>query len=183
MEPEEVAEAFRELKESGKVRNFGVSNHHPNQIELLKQYVKEDLIINQLQFSLMHTPLIDAGLNVNMQNRESIVRDSGLLPYSQLHNMTVQAWSPFQFGMMEGVFIDHPDFPEVNAALQELAERYNVSKSALAIAWILRHPANIQAIVGSMNPERIQSICKAQDIKLTREEWYSLYRAAGNNIP
>ncbi|MFS0560649.1 aldo/keto reductase [Terribacillus sp. 179-K 1B1 HS] len=183
MEPEEVAEAFRELKESGKVGNFGVSNHHPYQIELLKQYVKEDLIINQLQFSLMHTPLIDAGLNVNMQNRESVVRDSGLLPYSRLNNMTVQAWSPFQFGMIEGVFVDHPDFPEVNAALQELAEQYGVSKSAIAVAWILRHPANIQAVVGSMNPERIQSICKAQDIKLTREEWYKLYRAAGNNVP
>lgn len=183
MEPEEVAEAFRVLKESGKVRNFGVSNHHPYQIELLKQYVKEELIINQLQFSLMHTPLLDAGLNVNMQNRESVMRDSGLLPYSQLNKMTVQAWSPFQFGMMEGVFIDHPDFPEVNAALDELAGRYDVSKSAIAIAWILRHPANIQAVVGSMNPERIQSICKAQDVQLTREEWYELYRAAGNNVP
>ncbi|MFP7170270.1 aldo/keto reductase [Terribacillus sp. 7520-G] len=183
LEPEEVAEAFRVLKESGKVRNFGVSNHHPYQIELLKQYVKEELIINQLQFSLMHTPLLDAGLNVNMQNRESVMRDSGLLPYSQLNKMTVQAWSPFQFGMMEGVFIDHPDFPEVNAALDELAGRYDVSKSAIAIAWILRHPANIQAVVGSMNPERIQSICKAQDVQLTREEWYELYRAAGNNVP
>ncbi|MFP7494476.1 aldo/keto reductase [Terribacillus saccharophilus] len=183
MEPEEVAEAFRELKESGKVRYFGVSNHHPQQIELLKQYVEEDLIINQLQFSLMHTPLIDAGLNVNMQNKESIVRDSGLLAYSQLHNMTVQAWSPFQFGMIEGVFIDHPDFPEVNAALQEAAEKYGVSKSAIAIAWILRHPANIQAIIGSMNTERIQSITQALSIRLTREEWYGLYRAAGNNVP
>ncbi|SEN92652.1 Predicted oxidoreductase [Terribacillus saccharophilus] len=183
MEPEEVAEAFQKLKESGKVKYFGVSNFHPHQIELLKQYVKEDLIINQLQLSLMHTPLIDAGLNVNMQNRESVVRDSGLLPYSQLNKMTIQAWSPFQFGMIEGVFVDNPDFPEVNAALQELADKYAVSKSAIAIAWILRHPASIQAVIGSMNPERIQSICKAQDVQLTREEWYKLYRTAGNNLP
>ncbi|WP_077304837.1 aldo/keto reductase [Terribacillus halophilus] len=183
MEPEEVAEAFHQLKESGKVRHFGVSNHQPYQIDLLKQYVKEDLIINQLQFSLMHTPLLDASLNLNMQNRESVVRDAGVLPYSQLNGMTVQAWSPFQFGMIEGVFIDNPAYPDVNKALQEVAETHNVSKSAIAIAWILRHPAGIQAVIGSMNPDRIRSISEAQSVKLSREEWYGLYRAAGNNLP
>jgi predicted oxidoreductase len=183
MEPEEVAEAFHQLKESGKVRHFGVSNHQPYQIDLLKQYVKEDLIINQLQFSLMHTPLLDASLNLNMQNRESVVRDAGVLPYSQLNGMTVQAWSPFQFGMIEGVFIDNPAYPDVNKALQEVAETHNVSKSAIAIAWILRHPAGIQAVIGSMNPDRIRSISEAQNVKLSREEWYGLYRAAGNNLP
>ncbi|SNZ15747.1 Predicted oxidoreductase [Terribacillus aidingensis] len=183
MEPEEVADAFRQLKESGKVRHFGVSNHQPCHIDLLKQYVKEDLIINQLQFSLMHTPMLDAGLNLNMHNRESVMRDAGVLPYSQLNGMTVQAWSPFQFGMIEGVFIDNPAYPDVNKALQEVAESYNVSKSTIAIAWILRHPAGIQAVIGSMNPDRIHSISEAQNVKLSRKEWYSLYRAAGNNLP
>jgi predicted oxidoreductase len=183
MEPEEVADAFQQLKESGKVRHFGVSNHQPYHIDLLKQYIKEDLIINQLQFSLMHTPLLDAGLNLNMQNRESVVRDGGVLPYSQLNEMTVQAWSPFQYGMIEGVFIDNPAYPGVNKVLQEVAETYNVSKSAIAIAWILRHPAKIQAVIGSMNSDRIRSISEAQNVKLTREEWYGLYRDAGNNLP
>ncbi|UTR13155.1 aldo/keto reductase [Salipaludibacillus sp. LMS25] len=183
MEPEEVAEAFSELKKSGKVRYFGVSNHHPLQIELLKKHLTEELIINQLQLSLVHTPMIDAGLNVNMLNEAAVVRDSHLLEYSRLHHMTIQAWSPFQHGMIEGVFIGNPDYPEVNAKLEELAEKKGVTSSALAIAWILRYPGRIQPVIGSMNPERIQQICQASDITLSREEWYDLYRSAGNKLP
>lgn len=183
MEPEEVAEAFTKLKESGKVRHFGVSNQNPMQVELLKKYVEEDLIINQLQLSLLHTPMIDAGFNVNMQNNPSIVHDSNVLEYSRLNEMTIQAWSPFQYGMFEGVFVGNKDFPEVNQKLQELADKKGVTDSAIAIAWILRHPARIQAVIGSMNPERITHIARASDVELTRQEWYELYRAAGNDLP
>lgn len=183
MEPEEVAEAFTKLKESGKVRHFGVSNQNPMQVELLKKYVEEDLIINQLQLSLLHTPMIDAGFNVNMQNKPSIVHDSNVLEYSRLNEMTIQAWSPFQHGMIEGVFVGNKDFPEVNQKLQELADKKGVTDSAIAIAWILRHPARIQAVIGSMNPERITHIARASDVELTRQEWYELYRAAGNDLP
>ncbi len=183
MEPEEVAEAFTRLKESGKVRYFGVSNQNPMQIELLKKYLKEDLIVNQLQLSIMHTPMIDAGLNVNMQHDPAVVRDSGVLEYSRLNDITIQAWSPFQYGMIKGTFMGNDAFPEVNAKLQELAERKGVTDSAIAIAWILRHPAKIQPVVGSMNPDRLRDIAKASEIKLTREEWYELYRAAGNILP
>ncbi|MBB5173366.1 aldo/keto reductase [Texcoconibacillus texcoconensis] len=183
MEPDEVAEAFAQLKESGKVRHFGVSNQNPMQIELLKRAVAEDLIINQLQLSLVHTPMIDEGFNVNMQNDPSIVRASGVLEYSRMNDMTIQAWSPFQHGMIEGVFVGNDDYPEVNAKLQEMAEKKGVTDSAIAIAWILRHPAGMQPIVGSMNPERIKQIAAASDVELTREEWYELYRAAGNELP
>ncbi|SES66170.1 Predicted oxidoreductase [Oceanobacillus limi] len=183
VEPEEVAEAFTSLKESGKVRHFGVSNHNPMQIELLKKYVEQDLIINQLQLSIMHTGMIDAGLNVNMKHAGGVDRDGSVLDYSRLHDMTIQAWSPFQYGFFEGVFIDHEKFPELNAKLQEVAEKYGVSKSAIAIAWILRHPAKIQPVIGSMNPSRITEISKASDIELTREEWYGIYLAAGNELP
>ncbi|RKL67872.1 aldo/keto reductase [Salipaludibacillus neizhouensis] len=183
MEPEEVAEAFTVLKKSGKVRNFGVSNQNPMQIELLKKYVNEDLIANQLQLSLMHTPMIDAGLNVNMQNDASINRDSAILEYSRINDMTVQAWSPFQYGMIKGVFVGNNDFPEVNAKLQELAEKKGVTDSAIAIAWILRHPAKIQPVVGTMNPDRLKDISKASDVELTKREWYELYLAAGNKLP
>ncbi|MCE7793949.1 aldo/keto reductase [Salipaludibacillus sp. CUR1] len=183
MEPEETAEAFTQLKESGKVRYFGVSNQNPMQVELLQKYLKDDLIINQLQLSIVHTPMIDAGLNVNMQNNPAIVRDSSILEYSRLKEMTVQAWSPFQHGMIEGVFVGNSDYPEVNAKLQELADKKGVTDSAMAIAWILRHPANIQPIIGSMNPERIKDISKASGVELSREEWYGLYRAAGNELP
>lgn len=183
MEPEEVAEAFTRLKESGKVRHFGVSNQHPMQIELLDTYLQEDLIINQLQFSLMHTPMIDAGFNVNMQNDAAVVRDNGVLEYSRLHKMTIQAWSPFQHGMMEGVFVGNEAFPEMNAKLQELAEKKGVTDSAIAIAWILRHPAKIQPVVGTMTPQRLTEIAKASDVDLTKREWYELYLAAGNKLP
>ncbi|WP_243354807.1 aldo/keto reductase [Bacillus litorisediminis] len=183
MEPEEVAEAFSKLKQSGKVRYFGVSNQNPMQIELLKKYLKQDLIINQLQFSLMHTPLIDAGFNVNMLHDPSIVREGGVLEYSRLNNMTIQAWSPFQYGMFEGVFIGNEKFPELNQKLNELAEAKGVTASAIAIAWILRHPANIQPIVGTTNPQRLSEIAKASYIELSRQEWYELYRAAGNKLP
>ncbi|GAB2540339.1 aldo/keto reductase [Gracilibacillus alcaliphilus] len=183
VEPEEVAAAFDELKQSGKVRHFGVSNHNPSQIELLKKYVDQDLIANQLQLSLMFTPMIDAGLNVNMQHDPSIVRDGGILDYSRLHDMTIQPWSPFQHGFFGGVFVDNDKFPEVNQKLQEYADKYRATKSAIAIAWLLRHPAKMQPIVGTMNKERLTDIAKASDVTLSREEWYDLYRAAGNQLP
>lgn len=183
VEPDEVAAAFDELERAGKVRHFGVSNENPLQIELLKKSVKQKLIVNQLQFSVMHTGMIDAGLNVNMKVDAGIDRDNGILEYSRIHDMTIQAWSPFQYGYFEGVFLDNPKFPELNAKMDEIAERYQVTNSALAIAWILRHPAKIQAVLGTMNPERIEAIRKGADISLTREEWYEIYRAAGNVLP
>lgn len=183
MEPEEVAEAFTTLKESGKVRYFGVSNQNPMQMELLKKDLKDDIIVNQLQLSIVHTPMIDAGLNVNMMHDPAIVRDNSVIEYCRLNDITIQAWSPFQHGMIEGPFIGNEAFPEVNAKLQELAEKKGVTDSAIAIAWILRHPAKIQPVVGTMNPKRMQDIAKASDVELTREEWYELYRAAGNDLP
>lgn len=183
MEPEEVAEAFTQLKQNGKVRYFGISNQNPYQIELLKKYLKEDLIVNQMQLSVMHTPMIDAGLNVNMLHDKAVDRDNGLIEYSRLHNITIQAWSPFQYGMIEGPFIENNAFPEVNVKLTELAEKKGVTNTAIAIAWILRHPAKIQPIVGTMNPERLKQIEKASSVELTREEWYELYRSAGNKLP
>jgi len=183
VEPEEVAEAFNILHSSGKVRHLGVSNHNSMQIELLAKYIKQDLIINQLQFSITNTGMIDAGLNVNMKNDASINRDGSILDYCRLKDITIQAWSPFQYGFFEGVFIDNPKFPELNAKLQEIARKWHVTSSAIAIAWILRHPAKIQPIVGTTNSERLKDICKASEVKLTREEWYEIYRAAGNKLP
>lgn len=183
MEPEEVAEAFIQLKKEGKVRYFGVSNQNPMQMELLQKYVPDALIVNQLQLSIMHTPMIDAGLNVNMQNDPAIVRENSILEYCRLNNVTIQAWSPFQHGMIEGPFVGNDDFPQVNNKLQELAEAKGVTDSAIAVAWILRHPARIQTIVGTMNTKRLQDIAEADNISLTKSEWYELYRAAGNELP
>ena len=183
-DPEEVAEAFDTLYTEGKVRCFGVSNVTPGQLELLKKYVKQPLVINQLQFSLDQTQLIDPGLYLNnLTTDRSTDRDNGLLDYCRLHDITVQAWSPLQFGMFGGCFIDHPDFPELNRALGELGEKYGISKAAVAIAWILRHPARMQAIVGTMNPQHLADICTATDIRLTHQEWYKLYLASGKFLP
>lgn len=184
VEPEEVAEAFSQLEKAGKVRAFGVSNQNPGQIELLKTAVKQPLNINQLQFGLKHTGMIDAGINVNMENQASLVRDGGILEYSRIHDMTIQAWSPFQYGFFEGVFVGNDEkFPELNARLLELAEQYKVTPSGIAVAFINRHPAKFQTVLGTMTPSRIIEATEAADIVLTREEWYSLYMAAGNILP
>lgn len=182
-EPEEVAAAFTELEKSGKVRHFGVSNQNPGQIELLKKYVDQELIANQLQFSIMHTGMIDTGFNVNMTIDSSLDRDGGILEYSRLNNMTIQAWSPFQYGFFEGVFLDNDKFPELNKAIDKIAADKGVTNSAIAVAWIQRHPASFQTVVGTMNPGRIADIAKASDVTLSREEWYEIYRAAGNQLP
>ena len=183
MEPEEVAEAFDLLQSTGKVRNFGVSNHNPMQIELLKTAVKQPLIINQLQFSVTEAGMVTSGMNVNMKNGESVVHDGGVLEYSRIKNITIQAWSPFQYGFFGGTFVDNNDFPELNAKLREISEKYGITKTGVAAAWILRHPANIQLIAGTMNPEHLAEVCRAADVTLTRSEWYEIYRAAGHCLP
>lgn len=183
MEPEEVAEAFRTLHESGKVRHFGVSNQNPMQMALLNKYLDEKIIINQLQLSITNTTMIDAGLNVNMENAAAINRDGSVLDYCRLHDITIQAWSPFQYGFFEGVFLGNPKFEELNQVIDRIASEKGITNSALAVAWILRHPARIQTIVGTTNPERLKAICKASGVELTRQEWYEIYRAAGNILP
>lgn len=183
MEPEEVAEAFTELKNSGKVRHFGVSNQRPRTIDLLAKYIEQPIIANQLQFSITNTEMIDSGLNANMANTASVDHDGQVLEYCRLNEITVQAWSPFQYGFFEGVFINNPKFPELNAKLDEIAGRYGISKTTLATAWILRHPAKMQVIVGTTKVSRLDEICAASNIRLTREEWYEIYRAAGNVLP
>ncbi|HEO2503120.1 TPA: aldo/keto reductase [Streptococcus agalactiae] len=183
VEPEEVAEAFTKLRAEGKVKHFGVSNQNRFQMELLQSYLDEPLAVNQLQLSPAHTPMFDAGLNVNMLNKASIEHDDGIVDYCRLKRVTIQAWSPFQIDLSRGLFVNHPDYKELNETIAKLAKNYNVSSEAIVIAWILRHPAKMQAIVGSMNPSRLKAIDKANDIALTRKEWYDIYRSAGNILP
>ena len=184
MEPEEVAEAFDALERYGKVRYFGVSNHNPMQIELLKTAVKQPIVADQLQFSVPESGLVTSGLNVNMKNAESVVHDGGALEYLRCKGITLQAWSPFQGGFFEGPFVgDRKKYPKLNDKLDELAPKYGVSPTAVAAAWILRHPAGIQLISGSVNPSRMREIAAGADITLTREDWYALYLAAGFRLP
>ena len=183
-DPCEVAEAFEALEQSGKVRYFGVSNVTPGQMELLRKHVKQPLVFNQLQFSLDQTQLIDAGLYLNnLTTDRSTDRDNGVLDYCRLRDVTVQVWSPLQIGMFQGCFIDNPDYPELNRKLAELSEKCGVPKNAVAIAWILRHPARMQVVVGTTSPERLSDLCKATEIELTRHDWYDLYLASGKFLP
>ncbi|HEM3481605.1 TPA: aldo/keto reductase [Streptococcus suis] len=183
MEAEEVAEAFYLLKKAGKVHHFGVSNQNIYQMELLQSYLDQLLAVNQLQLSPAHTPLIDAGLHVNMKDDAATMRDGGLIDYCQLKKITIQAWSPFLIDLQRGIFANHPDYAHLNQTIEEIAERYNVSHETIVVAWILRHPAKIQTIVGSMNPGRLTKIAQASQITLTRPEWYEIYRSAGNILP
>lgn len=184
MEPSEVAEAFEQLHTSGKVKYFGVSNHTPLQIELLQKYIPQKLIINQLQFSIAHTPIINSGMALNMNIDQAINRDSLVLDYCRLNDITIQAWSPFQRGFFDGPFLgDMENYPELNNLIKELADQYGVTDTAIATAWITRHPANIQVVLGTTNKQRLKDACKGSDLPLTRKEWYDLYRLAGNMIP
>jgi predicted oxidoreductase len=185
VEPEEVARAFDELESSGKVRAFGVSNHTPRQIDLLKRYVRQPIVANQVQLSVTHAPIITQGVAANMSGEaQSVTLDGGgILDYCRLNDITVQAWSPFQAGFFTGVFLGAPEYAELNAVIDRLAAAYDVPAIAIATAWITRHPASMQVVLGTTSPDRVAGAAQGSDIPLTRAEWYEMFRAAGHIVP
>ncbi len=185
VEPEEVASAFDKLQASGKVRHFGVSNHSPGQIELLRTVVRQPLVVNQVQLSITHAPLVAEGIALNMAGLDqSIVRTSGLLDWSRKEGMTLQAWSPFQKGFFDGPLVgDRENLPELNDALDEIAAAHGVTPTGIAVAWITRHPARMQVVLGTTKPERVRECVAGAGVELTRPEWYRLFRAAGHILP
>ncbi|WP_293693974.1 aldo/keto reductase family oxidoreductase [Streptococcus sp. UBA3373] len=183
MEPAEIAEAFDLLKSQGKVIDFGVSNQNPMMMALIQKDVNQPLVANQLQLSAAFTPSFDAGFHVNMKQEAGIVRDSSIFEYCCLHDVVIQAWSVLQFDYFGGVFLGSEKYPELNHVLNRLAEKYHVSPSAVAIAWVLRYPAKMQAVIGTTKKARVAEAAKAAEIQLTRKEWYEIYLAAGNDLP
>lgn len=184
VEPEEVAGAFDELAAAGKVRAFGVSNHTGRQIDLLRRYVRQPIVANQVQLSITHAPLVAQGLAANMQGLDqSIGRDDGILDYCRLNDITVQAWSPFQAGFFNGPFLGSPEYAELNTVIDRLAAKYDVPPLAIATAWITRHPARMQVVIGTTTPERVDAAARGSEVPLTRAEWYELFRAAGYTVP
>lgn len=183
VEPEEVAEAFDQLERNGKVRHFGVSNQKPMQIKLLQKYVKQPLIANQLQLSITNANMIRNGFEVNMLTEGAIDRDGSILDFCRLEDITIQPWSPYQFGFFEGVFLDNDKFPKLNDTINKIAEKYQVSNTTIAMAWLLRHPAKMQPVTGTMNLSRLIEISQASELYLTREEWYEIYLSAGYILP
>jgi len=183
MEPDEVAEAFVRLKNEGKVRHFGVSNHNPMQMQLLQKSLPMPLVADQLQFSITNSTMITAGVNVNMLNDAAVDRDGSVLEFCRLNDITIQPWSPFWHGLREGVYVDNPLFPELNAKLREVAQKYGITPTGAVIAWMFRHPAHMQPVAGSMNPKRMKEILAGARVRITREEWYGIYKSAGFKLP
>ena len=183
MESDQVAEAFDLLYKQGKVRNFGVSNQNPMMMELLKKDVKQPLAVNQLQLSAAFTPGFESGFHVNMEDSQVAMRDGSIFEYCQLHDVVIQAWSVLQFGYFKGNFVGNEKFQALNQVLDRLAIKYGVTSSTIAISWILRYPAKMQAVVGTTNPKHLREVSQAANFSLTRKEWYEIYLAAGNNLP
>lgn len=183
MESDQVAEAFDLLYKQGKVRNFGVSNQNPMMMELLKKDVKQPLTVNQLQLSAAFTPGFESGFHVNMEDSQAAMRDGSIFEYCKLHDVVIQAWSVLQFGYFKGNFVGNEKFQALNQVLDRLAIKYGVTSSTIAISWILRYPAKMQAVVGTTNPNHLREVSQAANFSLTRKEWYEIYLAAGNNLP
>ena len=183
MNPEEIAEAFTKLHDAGKVKNFGVSNMNPMMMERLKQFTKLPIVTNQVQLSIAHTPMIDAGFQVNMHWNGGIMRDGGILEYCAMNDIIIQTWSSLQYGYFEGIFLGSEKYPELNKVLNRLAEEKNVTNTAIALAWILKYPAKMQAVIGTTKPARVKDSAKAADVDLSKKEWYEIYLSAGNKLP
>lgn len=183
MESDQVAEAFDLLYKQGKVRDFGVSNQNPMMMELLKKDVKQPLAVNQLQLSAAFTPGFESAFHVNMEDSQAAMRDGSIFEYCQLHDVVIQAWSVLQFGYFKGNFVGNEKFQALNQVLDRLAIKYEVTSSTIAISWILRYPAKMQAVVGTTNPKHLREVSRAANFSLTRKEWYEIYLAAGNNLP
>ena len=182
-EPTEIARAFQELYDAGKVLDFGVSNQNPAQMRRLQRCLPFPIQANQVQMSCAFTPMVDSAFNVNMENDESVMRDGGILEYGYDHDQAIQAWSVLQHGYFGGVFFGNPDYAELNAAIDRIAEEHNVTNTAVAINWVLRYPAKMQAIIGTTKPQRVRDAAAACDWTMTREEWYEIYFAAGHQLP
>ena len=183
MEPDEIAEAFRTLCDAGKVKNFGVSNMNPLMMELLKKYLPFPIAANQVQLSCAFTPAFDAGFNVNMENDAAVMRDGGILEYCRMHDIAIQAWSVMQYGFFEGVFLDSPKYPKLNKVLERIGREKGVGAGVIALAWLLRYPAKMQAVIGTTKADRVIDSAKAADVCLSKKEWYEIYLSAGNMLP
>lgn len=183
MEPSEVAEAFDELEAKGKVKAFGVSNHSALQIELLQREMKQKLFANQMQLSITNANMVASGANVNLPCEDGVNYDGYLRDYCRLKGITIQPWSPLQYGFIAGSFVDNKKYKSLNKVIDELAEKYGTTATGMAIAWLLRLPEKMQPIVGSTNPDRIKAVAEAADITISREDWYRIYREAGYRLP
>lgn len=183
MDPVETAQTFKELKDEGLVHYFGVSNHSAGAIARLQKELDFPLVVNQMQLSIVHSYLLDAGFGINMAEPQSLLHDDGVLNWCLAHDMTVQTWCPLQASWEDGTFIGNPKYPKLNEILENLAEKYHVTRAAIALAWILRIPGAVMPIIGTTSPGHLKESIAALDVHLSRQEWYDLYAAQGKLLP
>lgn len=184
VEGEEVARALGELHRAGKVRYFGVSNHSAEQIEYLRRYVEQPIVANQLELNILHSGLLSVGVSINQTYPPEPIHGQGAIEYCRRHSITIQAWSPLAKGRLSGSPSKNPTQRETTAAeaVSAMAKKKGVPPEAILVAWLQRHPAHIQPVIGTTRPERIAAACKGDEVSLSREEWYSLF-AAGRGAP
>lgn len=186
VEPEEVARAFDELKAAGKVRWFGVSNHTAAQLDLLRKYVRQPIVFNQVAMNVMHTHMLDEGIVFNQDRPAKVIRNEGTIEYCRQHDITLQAWGSLAWGRLTGGNKQPLSEAEAKAAalVAEMAQQKGVSGEAILVAWLLRHPAKVQPVIGTTKPARIAASCEGDGVELTREEWYRLFVAGrGDRLP
>lgn len=183
MEPEEVAEAFTRLHDAGKVLDFGVSNMNPTTMHFLQKWLPFPIAANQMQLSAAYTPMIDAELYVDRAEDYAVMRDGGVMEYCRENDIAIQTWSSLQVGYEKKVLFGHPNHPQLNAVLERMAEEKGVTPTAVALAWILRYPAKMQAIIGTSKASRIRDAAEACSISISRQEWYEIYATDGRRVP
>ena len=180
---DELKKALIYLKENNLAKSFGVCNMNKAYIKLLKEKTGFDFIVNQLEFSITSTQLIDDILNMNTNDELANDKSGDALIYCYLNNISLQAWSPLKVSLSEGSFINNPKYVELNNYLDELANKYNASKVSIALSFIYRLPFNITPVVGVSSINHLKDALKSKEINLSKEEWYKLYLIAGHKLP
>lgn len=183
LDNKEVAEAFNILYKEGKVHHFGVSNFSKELIDYLEEEVKEKIEVNQLQLGLGHTLLLSDVFNYNTAFYKHNAFAGDLFFYLKRKNINLQCWSPYQYGMFEGNILHNEKFKETNLLLEQLASKYQVNKSSICLSFLLMLGENVSVVIGTTNKQHIIDSIDALKVKLTKVEWYNLYRSANNLLP
>ncbi|WP_040515653.1 aldo/keto reductase [Paraglaciecola polaris] len=186
MQAEEIARVFDELRSAGKVHYFGVSNMHHHQIAYLQQALDAPLVANQIEASLLKQDWIDEGVYAGNSDGQDINFNAGTLEYCRREHMQLQSWGSLAQGLYSGRAVSDKSEAVIRTSVlvAKLAAAYNVSPEAIVLAWLIRHPANIQPVIGSTDCGRIAGASQAGNITLSREHWYALYESAkGMELP
>ena len=167
------------------MRYFGVSNQNRFQMDYLQSFLTEPLVANQVEMSLLHHGFVELGISFNQNSPRYPDGWEGTMEYCRTKRVLLQAWSPLAQGILMGRLDGEPENIRKTAALvQDCARRHETTAEAILLAWLLKHPAKIQPVLGTTRPDRLRACAKALSVSLSRDEWYSLFAAArGASMP